>query len=182
MSHGVFDNSREVSFYTFLPWYLVKIGLLLGFGAMCLIIAIAGDPRGWLGVAGVIGAAAALMSRYAVQSVTIRGIDLVFRRGVLTAHEVNLPLWNVRLEISQGPLGRLCGYGTVRQRINGEIVEIRTVAQIDLLRHIVAQARQELFRLAMEQRRLPYTLEDDDDVDRVTLNVRASMRRVARRN
>ena len=88
-----------------------------------------------------------LAVRYTAGAIIIRGLDLIFVRGALILHEASVPIWEARLEIRQGLLGRLLDAGVVVQPISGERVVVR-VAQLRALRRLVAERRLRLLGLA----------------------------------
>lgn len=127
--------------------YLIVLGVALGLGAACVGLA-AQLHLAWLGgVALAAGAALALASRYAAGSIIIRGLDLVIVQGAFITREVSLPIWEARLEIRQGLLGRLLDEGVVAQQIGGKRIVAR-VAQLRALRRLVAERRLSLLGLA----------------------------------
>lgn len=142
MSGSGYNGLDEVTFYTFLPWHLVKNGLLLGLGAFCIGLAFAHSVWWWIAV-GIIGGLTLLNAlNYKSTAVIVRGEDLVLRRGAMRMREYSLPIWQPGIEYDWSLLGRLFDYATIRCATRAGTIEIRAVACASTLKFLIADRRQ----------------------------------------
>jgi hypothetical protein len=166
MTHTPYTGLDEIAFRPFLPWYLVKNGLLLALGVTCLVIAIrSGHVWWWIGVALAMLAALVLAIHYTAQALIIRGNDLVIRSGLLKTYELSIPLWQVDLETRQSLLGRIFDYGTVLQRTDRSIITLHNIASMRALRFVFAERRQQALALLLERRILTLNMMDRRNIE-----------------
>ena len=135
-----FADLDEITFRTFLPWFLLKNVLILGIGAACGTLASL-DPRWLIGLAIMLLVAVVFTLRYTTHAVILRNNDIVFRQGVFVASEISIPFYMVTIESKQNLLGRLCDYGTIRLWVGNEEFVLKDVASVRALRCLVAARR-----------------------------------------
>ncbi len=134
----------DITFHTFLPWFLLKLVVLLMLAVMCLGFAFQTHPVWWLGVLSVTGLAVALAVRYSVEAVILRGDHLVFRTGFVWIYEQSVELDYVALDIRQTLLGHLFDYGTIVQDFDSQTITVRNTAGIRALGLVLAERQRYL--------------------------------------
>lgn len=142
MAASNMNRAHDYIFYGFLPWFLVRLGSGLGLGAACLAAAIVSAQPWWLAGLGIALAASCYqVLAYNNTAVLVRGSDLVLRRGALLMREVSLPVWQTEITIEQSLAGRLFNYGTVTVATRSEVIRLRAIAAVSILRRQVTARR-----------------------------------------
>ncbi len=134
----------DITFHTFLPWFLSKLVFLLMLAVMCFGFAFQTHALWWLGVLSATGLSVALSVRYSVEAVILRGDHLVFRDGFVWIYEQPLALDRVTLDIRQTLLGHLFDYGTIVQNFDSQTITVRNIAGIRALGLVLAERQRYL--------------------------------------
>ena len=152
MERSLLRYMDEMIFRPFLPWFLVRSGLLLISGAIFLGLGVEqSDLRWWLGAVLTVMLATAHALRYTTQAVILRGDELVFREGLLGRREISIPILQVDVEMRQDVLGRLFDYGAVFYQNGERTIGLPNIAQLRLLRWVITQRRREMQPLWVAQ-------------------------------
>ncbi|MDP9316769.1 MAG: hypothetical protein M3R24_38935 [Chloroflexota bacterium] len=134
----------DITFHTFLPWFLSKLVFLLLFAVMCFGFAFQTHALWWLGVLSAMGLAVGLSVHYSVEAVILRSDHLVFRDGFVWISEQAVALDHVALDIRQNLLGHLFDYGTIVQTLDSKTITVRNIAGIRALRMVLAERQRYL--------------------------------------
>lgn len=139
-------------FRGYLPFFLLRNGLILGAGAACVGLAFALSGWWWLAVGGCALLGAAHTLAYYTQAAIVSGDDIVLRAGVFRTVEVAFLVWQHDLWIEQGLLGRILDFGTIRHTTSQGGIALRRIAQLRALRWLVAERRRDALLLSLPER------------------------------
>jgi membrane protein YdbS with pleckstrin-like domain len=134
MAATTISRQTEILFRPYLPWFVIRLTLLLSFALWFLSIALWLSESRWLLGTGLITAIAmAVVLSHLAHAIIVTDVSLICRRGVIRVRESVIPISRLDYEIRQTLPGRLLGYGTVRIYLNGTTIAIPHIAAIRTL-------------------------------------------------
>lgn len=165
MRRNISQGLNQTIFHVSLPFFLIKNGMIIGAGGMCLFLGSHGAYYWWLGTvfAVFVGVRSAL--HYSAHSIKLYDHDLLFQFGMFSRRTVSIPIWDIQLDIRQSLFGRVFDYGTIRQQWGNEIIEVRGVAPVNGLCEIVSERRRETLLLTRHMIDIPVFTDRRQDVE-----------------